>query len=107
MAQRHNAKGHKKEWLDPMIFEGSCTAPLVETWIEQCLMEELHEPTIIVMDNASFQNHKRIQDIGPMGTSVPLSAKTSSKIYGKGARPFYIAQSDDFYYGNSCYFIIL
>ena len=63
MAQRHNAKGRKKEWLAPMIFEGSCTAALVETWIKQCLMKELHEPTIIVMDNASFHNHKRIQEI--------------------------------------------
>jgi len=63
MAQRHNASGRQKEWLAPMVFEGSCTAVLVETWIEQCLMKELHEPTIIVMDNASFHNHKRIQDI--------------------------------------------
>lgn len=46
-----------------MLFEGSCTAALVETWIEQCLMKELHEPTLIVMDNASFHNHKRIQTI--------------------------------------------
>lgn len=63
MAQRHNASGRKKEWLAPMLFEGSCTAALVETWIEQCLMKELHEPTIIVMDNASFHNHRRIQQI--------------------------------------------
>ena len=63
MAQRHNASGCKKEWLAPMIFEGSCTAVLVETWIRDHLMKELHEPTIIVMDNASFHNHKRIQDI--------------------------------------------
>lgn len=63
MAQRHAAKGSRKEWLAPMLFEGSCTAALVETWIEQCLMTELHEPTIIVMDNASFHNHKRIQEI--------------------------------------------
>lgn len=63
MAQRHGRKGQKKEWLAPMIFEGSCTAVLVETWIKDHLMKELHEPTIIVMDNASFHNHKRIQDI--------------------------------------------
>ena len=63
MAQRHGRKGQKKEWLAPMIFEGSCTAVLVETWIKDHLMKELHEPTIIVMDNASFHNHKRIQQI--------------------------------------------
>lgn len=63
MAQRHGAKGRKKEWLAPMLFKGSCTAQLVETWIKDHLMKELHEPTIIVMDNASFHNLKRIQDI--------------------------------------------
>lgn len=63
MAQRHNASGRSKEWLAPMIFEGSCTAALVEAWIKEHLMKELYEPTIIVMDNASFHNHKRIQEI--------------------------------------------
>ena len=63
MGQRHNASGQKKEFLAPMLFEGSCTAQLVEMWIKDHLMKELHEPTIIVMDNASFHNHQRIQDI--------------------------------------------
>jgi hypothetical protein len=63
MAQRHGAKGRKKEWLAPMLFQGSCTAALVETWVEHCLMKELDEPTIIVMDNASFHNQKRLQNI--------------------------------------------
>ncbi|WP_232420132.1 transposase [Nitrosococcus watsonii] len=55
--------GRKKEWLAPMLFQGSCNAQLFEMWVEQCLMKELHEPTIVVMDNASFHNHKRVQDI--------------------------------------------
>ena len=63
MAQRHGRKGYKKEWLAPMLFQGSCNAQLFEMWIEECLMKELHEPTIVVVDNASFHNHKRVQDI--------------------------------------------
>ena len=63
MAQRHSRKGHKKEWLAPMLFQGSCNAQLFEMWIEKCLMKEFHEPTIIVMDNASFHNHRRVQEI--------------------------------------------
>ncbi|WP_256998763.1 transposase [Nitrosococcus oceani] len=63
MAQRHGAKGREKEWLAPMLFKGSCNAQLFEMWVEQCLMKELHEPTIVVMDNSSFHNHKRVQDI--------------------------------------------
>jgi len=61
MAQR--GKGKKMEWLAPLVFKGSCTAKLVETWIKDHLMKELTEPTIIVMDNASFHNKKRLQDI--------------------------------------------
>ncbi|EDZ67535.1 hypothetical protein NOC27_862 [Nitrosococcus oceani AFC27] len=63
MAQRHAAKGGKRQWLAPMLFKGSCNAKIVETWIEHFLMKELHEPTIVVMDNASFHNHERIQKI--------------------------------------------
>jgi hypothetical protein len=63
MAQRHGAKGRKKKWLAPMLFQGSCTGALVETWLERCLMKALHEPTLIIMNNASFHNHKRIQKI--------------------------------------------
>lgn len=63
MAQRHGAKGREKEGLAPMLFQGSCNAQLFEIWVEQCLMKELHEPTIVVMDKASFHNHKRVQDI--------------------------------------------
>lgn len=41
-----------KKWLAPLVFTGSCTAKLVETWLENFLMKELKEPSIIVMDNA-------------------------------------------------------
>lgn len=63
MAQRHAASGQKRQWLAPMLFKGSCNARIVETWIEHFLMKELHEPTIVVMDNASFHNQERIQKI--------------------------------------------
>lgn len=41
-----------KDWLAPMLFQGSCAATTVETWIEKCLLRELDKPSIIVMDNA-------------------------------------------------------
>ncbi|WP_442918173.1 hypothetical protein [Magnetococcus sp. PR-3] len=50
MAQRGNG------WLTPMIFEGSCHAPLVEVWIKKMLWPQLKEPSVIVMDKASFHN---------------------------------------------------
>ena len=61
MAQR--GKGKSMEWLAPMVFKGSCTAKLVETWIEKMLLKELSEPTIVIMDNAAFHNRNRLQAI--------------------------------------------
>jgi hypothetical protein len=48
-----------KEWLAPMLFEGSCNANIVNAWLEHMLMKELKKPSIIVMDNAAFhrKNH--------------------------------------------------
>lgn len=54
MAQRN------KEWLAPMLFENSCTAILVNTWIEEMLLPELTNPSVIVMDNARFHNKETI-----------------------------------------------
>ena len=59
MAQRHGTK----EWLVPLLFQGSCNAQFFETGVDQCLMKELHEPAVVVMDKASFHNHKRVQRI--------------------------------------------
>jgi transposase len=74
MAQRQGAKGRKKKWLAPMLFQGSCTGALVDTGLERCLRKERHELTLIIMDNASFHNHKRIQKTLPKGDHdlIPL-----------------------------------
>ena len=52
-----------KEWLAPMLFEGSCTHHTVEAWIEQALLRELRPNSLIIMDNAPFHNKPRIQAI--------------------------------------------
>ena len=46
-----------QEWLAPMVFDFSCNAEVVNSWLEEMLLPELTEPSIIVMDNASF--HKK------------------------------------------------
>ena len=46
-----------------MIFKGSCTAQTVEAWISRFLLKELKNPTIVIMDNASFHNKKRLKEI--------------------------------------------
>ena len=52
-----------KEWLAPMLFEGSCTHHTVNIWIEKMLLPELHEPSLIIMDNAPFHNKPHIQKL--------------------------------------------
>lgn len=51
-----------KEWLAPMLFEGMCEAGTVLSWIKQCLIKELHKPSIIIMDNAPVHNKKKIRE---------------------------------------------
>ena len=46
-----------REWLAPVVFDFSCNAELVETWLETMLIPELTQPSVVVMDNASF-HHK-------------------------------------------------
>lgn len=52
-----------RDWLAPLLFEGSCTAATVTMWVEQCLLKELDQPSVIVMDNAPIHNKKAISDI--------------------------------------------
>lgn len=52
-----------REWLAPMLFEGSCTAELVNSWLEKMLLPELTSPSIVVMDNAAFHNKEAIRQI--------------------------------------------
>ena len=57
MAQRKN------KWLAPMLFEGSCDHIVVNKWIEKCLIPELKNPSIVIMDNAAFHKKKDIKEV--------------------------------------------
>ncbi|MEG3641658.1 transposase, partial [Magnetococcus sp. PR-3] len=52
-----------KKWLAPVIFDFSCNADLVETWIEKMLLPELKRPSVIVMDNAAFHRKEPIKKL--------------------------------------------
>jgi len=52
-----------KEWLAPLVFQGSCTAALIETWLKQFLVKELEKPSIIIMDNAPVHRRNIISEI--------------------------------------------
>jgi transposase len=52
-----------KKWLAPFIFTGSCTAALVEKWMEKHLFKELEVPSLIIMDNAPFHRKKHLHAV--------------------------------------------
>jgi len=57
MAQR------RKEFLAPMLFEGSCDHLTVSAWLEEQLVPLLAQPSIVIMDNAPFHKKKEIAAI--------------------------------------------
>lgn len=57
MAQR------RKEWIAPMLFEGSCTSHTVNQWVKAFLLKALNKPSIVIMDNAPFHNKNIIKKL--------------------------------------------
>ena len=57
MAQRRKSR----EWLAPILFEGSCEGATVLGWLEHYLLPELKKPSVIVMDNAPFHPKAKIR----------------------------------------------
>ena len=46
-----------REWIAPMIYEGTTDSVLFEFWFENCLLKEVKKGSVIVLDNATF--HKK------------------------------------------------
>ncbi|MGH1399581.1 MAG: transposase [Alphaproteobacteria bacterium] len=59
MAQRRKSK----QWLAPILFEGSCEGTTVLWWIKEHLLKALTKPSVIVMDNAPFHPCAKIKDL--------------------------------------------
>jgi len=47
----------------PMTFEGSCNRALFEVWLLECLLPQLQQGDVIVIDNASFHRSQAIDEI--------------------------------------------
>lgn len=47
----------KGEWLAPMEYSGTTDSILFEFWFENCLLKEIGDSKVIVLDNATF--HKK------------------------------------------------
>ena len=53
---------HKKR-MTPIFFNGSCNTHLFENWVEQCLIKELKQEQVVVMDHSIFHNSKKNQQL--------------------------------------------
>jgi transposase len=42
------------EWIAPVLFQGSVTAPVFEQWLTEQLLPSLTQPSVLVLDNAAF-----------------------------------------------------
>jgi transposase len=47
----------------PFVYQGYCTARLIEAWLEKVLLPEVKPGQVIIMDNAPFHNSKKIREI--------------------------------------------
>lgn len=50
-------------FLAPMVYQGYCTAKVIETWLEKILLPLVEIGQVIVMDNAPFHNSRRIREL--------------------------------------------
>ena len=46
-----------------MVYQGSCTAQLIETWLENFLLPEVQPGQVIIMDNAPVHKSNKIQEL--------------------------------------------
>lgn len=49
--------------ISPMIYKNTMTSELFEQWIQEMLLKEIKEESIIVMDNAAFHRKAALQKI--------------------------------------------
>lgn len=42
------------EWIAPVLFRGSVTAPVFEQWLTEQFIPSLRQPSVLVLDNAAF-----------------------------------------------------
>lgn len=53
----------ESQFMAPMVYKGYCTAQLIETWLDNCLLPQVQPGQVIVMDNAPFHNSRKIREL--------------------------------------------
>ncbi|NES25766.1 MAG: IS630 family transposase [Symploca sp. SIO3E6] len=49
--------------LAPMVYQGYCTAKVIEAWLGHFLLPQLRPGQVIIMDNAPFHNSSKIKEL--------------------------------------------
>jgi len=49
--------------IAPMVFNGSCTTDLFNSWVEEILIKELKPGQFVVMDNAAFHKSQKTKEL--------------------------------------------
>ena len=52
-----------KTSIAPMVFNGSCTTDVFNSWVEEFLIKELTPGQYVVMDNASFHKSQKTKEL--------------------------------------------
>lgn len=53
----------ESEFFAPMVYQGYCTAKVIEAWLLKFLLPSLKPGQVIIMDNAPFHNSCRIKEL--------------------------------------------
>ena len=51
------------KFLAPMVYQGYCTAKVIETWLDKFLLPQVRAGQVIIMDNAPFHNSTKIREL--------------------------------------------
>lgn len=51
------------KFFAPMVYQGYCTGKVIETWLEKGLLPLVEAGSVIIMDNASFHNSRKIREL--------------------------------------------
>jgi transposase len=54
---------HNRRLIAPMLFEGTCNTEVFNQWLEHMLLPDLLVGSILVLDNATFHQSRRTQQL--------------------------------------------
>ncbi len=53
----------QQEFFAPFVYQGYCTAKLIEAWLQKFLLPQVQPGQVIVMDNAPFHKSNTIREL--------------------------------------------